>query len=163
MGDPFIEAAQEILDLAVSDFREVISGATPEMLNRRPGGDGTNSITVLAVHAMHSTRSWLSVAAGAPRPARNRGDEFIATTPDDESLLAFVDSMHADCRRILTDARYINWSALRETHARPGGPGELPSHVSAAWALVHAMEHLREHVGHVGLTGQLLNRQRRSG
>jgi hypothetical protein len=33
--------------------------------------------------------------------------------------------------------------------------GEEPP-VTAAWALLHALEHLREHVGHAQLTRQLL-------
>ena len=155
MGDPFLSAAREILDLALDEFREAIAGATPEMLNQRLGGEGTNSVTVLSVHAMHSTRSWLAAAVGAPRPARNRADEFVATMPDDATLLSFMASMQADCHHLLDDARNVDWSAMRETHVRPGS--DMPTQVTAAWALMHAMEHLREHVGHVGLTRQLLD------
>ncbi len=155
MSDPFLAAAREILDLVLEEFREAISRATPEMLNERPGGEGTNSITVLSLHAMHSTRSWLAAAVGAPRPARNRADEFVATMPDDATLLSFMESMQADCQRLLDEARDIDWSAMRETHVRPGG--DMPTQVTAAWALMHAIEHLREHVGHVGLTRQLLD------
>lgn len=39
-----------------------------------------------------------------------------------------------------------------QTHARMSGGAEQ---VSAAWALLHALEHLREHVGQMQLTRQL--------
>ena len=35
----------------------------------------------------------------------------------------------------------------------PGGLAQEP--VTAAWALIHALVHLREHVGHAELTRQL--------
>ena len=45
----------------------------------------------------------------------------------------------------------------------PGATGTAPwrtdgadEPVTAAWALLHALEHLREHVGHAQLTRQLL-------
>lgn len=154
MDDPFLTAAREILDLTLDEFRQAIEGATPEMLNKRPAGEGTNSIAVLSVHAMHSTRWWLATAVGAPLPARNRDDEFVATMPDGAALLSFVTSMQGDCRRLLDGTRDVDWLAMRNTHP---APGEEPTHVTAAWALIHAMSHLREHAGHVQLTRQLLD------
>ena len=155
MPDPLLEAARAVLDVVITDMRAAFEDASPAVLNRRPGGDDTNSIAVLAVHSMHSTRSWLSVAVGAPLPLRNRDDEFIATMPDASSLLAFVASMHADCTRLLDQPEGINWGAIRPTHPRPNA--DDPSQVSASWALLHALEHVREHVGQMSLTRQLLN------
>lgn len=155
MTDPFLVAAREILDLAVADMSGAVEGASPEALNRRPAGDDTNSLAVLAVHVMHSTRSWLSVAVGAPRPQRNRDDEFIATMPDAAALVAFVASMQADCVRILDGADGVDWGAMRPTHARPNS--DDATEVSAAWALLHALEHLREHTGQILLTRQMLD------
>jgi hypothetical protein len=42
---------------------------------------------------------------------------------------------------------------MRKTHARPHP--EHAQDVPAAWALLHAMEHLREHEGQMSLTRQL--------
>lgn len=155
MPDAFSESARNIFDGAAEAMRIAIDGAAADVLNRKPGGDDTNSITVLAVHSMHSTRSWFCVATGAPLPARNRDDEFVATMPDAGSLLTFFDGMVADCRAILAASTVADWSAPAKTHARPQPyeEGEVP----AAWALLHALEHLGEHTGQIQLTRQLLD------
>jgi uncharacterized damage-inducible protein DinB len=152
-----IVGARENLGTALSDMRPAIEGASPEALNWKPAGDGSNSIAVLAVHVMNSTRMWLSVATGAPLPDRNRDSEFVATANDAASLLAFVDWFAQDCRALLDTSSQVDWSAMRQTHPRPR-PG-ASEEVTGAFALVHAVGHLREHVGQIMLTRQLWDAQ----
>lgn len=152
-ADPFPAGAREVLDLALREMRECVDGLTAEVLNWRPAGEGTNSIAVLAVHSLSSTRSWLSVALGAPLPERDRPSEFVATTEGVVALLSFVDAMQGDCVSLLDGARDVDWSAQRRAHTRPGDAPEPD--VVAAWALMHALSHLREHVGQMLLTRQL--------
>ena len=66
MPDPTIEAAREIFDESVDHLREAIEGLSPDALAWRPAGEDSNPITVLAVHGMHSSRWWLSIARGLP-------------------------------------------------------------------------------------------------
>lgn len=155
-GDTFTGSARDILDTAVTDMREAIGGLDAEALNWSPV-DGSNSIAVLAVHSMTSTRSWMSSAVGAELPARDRDSEFVAEAVDAPSLTAFVEGMADDCRALLKGAVVDDWSALRVTHARnrPAEP-EVP----ASWALLHALQHLREHVGQMQLTRQLVDAKR---
>jgi uncharacterized damage-inducible protein DinB len=153
MVDAILDAAREDLETALSDMRPAIHGASPAALNWRPAGEGTNSIAVLAVHVMNSTRMWLSVATGAPLPDRDRDAEFVATSASAEALLAFVDRYAADCFALLEQAKDIDWGAMRQTHPRPR-PG-ASEEVTSAFALVHAVGHLREHVGQMSLTRQL--------
>ena len=147
MTDPTIDAAREILDEALVAMRASIVGATPDELNRKPAGDDTNSIAVLATHSMNSTRWWLHVAIGAEPPVRDRPSEFLASAAGAAELLSFFDGMAADCRDVLAVDVAFDGGALREREAEQT--------VTAAWALLHALEHLREHVGHVELTRQL--------
>ncbi len=147
MIDPTIEAARDILDEALDAMRASIAGATPDELNRRLGDDDTNSIAVLATHSMHSTRWWLHVVMGVEPPARDRPSEFLATATSTDELLSFFDEMAADCRAALDTDAPFDGGALRERDA--------DETVTAAWALLHALEHLREHVGHMQLTRQL--------
>jgi hypothetical protein len=144
MPDPTILAAREILDESLDHMREAIGGLPPEALGWRPPGEDTNPITVLAVHAMHSTRWWLTIARGLPFPERDRPSEFVAETASDAQLLSFFDEMAADCRaRVDPDEAFD-----------PGASRDLPEDepVSAAWALMHALEHLSEHVAQAQLT-----------
>jgi uncharacterized damage-inducible protein DinB len=151
--DPFVAAARDLLIQTLDDLRPKLDGLLPQALNWRPAGDDSNSIAVLTVHAMASTRSWLSVAVGAPLPDRDRPQEFLATAADASELLAHFDDMTRQCDALLENARDADWSALRRTHPRPRpGAGE---EVTGAWALLHALEHLREHAGHIALTRQL--------
>jgi uncharacterized damage-inducible protein DinB len=154
MTDPLIQAAADLLDTALRDMREAIAGAPAERLNDRPAGDGTNSIAVLTVHALHATRWWLSVALGVLRPDRHRPSEFLATTEGASDLLATFDEIAADCRALLDAETPFDAAAMRD----PSGydenePKEEP--VTAGWALLHALTHLQEHTAQLQLTRQL--------
>ncbi len=147
MPDPIIEAAREIFDESVDHLREAIDGLAPDSLAWQPAGEDSNSITVLAVHGLHSSRWWMSIARGLPLPERDRPSEFMAESASDTDLLSFVDTMAAECRARLDPDEGFDPAAMRPT------PEAEP--VSAAWALLHALEHFREHVAQAQLTRQL--------
>ena len=153
MSDPTISAARDILGDSLDELRKALDGCSAEELNRRPAGEETNGLAVLAAHALGSTRSWLSLAVGAALPQRDRDAEFLVVAGDPAAFLGRVDTWSRECR------------ALLEAYLRfyPGRVGTAPwraydqdEPVTAAWALLHALEHLREHVGHAQLTRQLL-------
>lgn len=155
MSDPTILAARDILSDSLAEFRKALEGCSSDDLNRRPAGGQTNGLAVLATHAMGSTRSWLSLAVGAPLPDRDRDAEFEVLADDPVAFMATFDAAAAACRALLdTEAPF-----------EPGRTGTAPwqtygseEPVSAAWALLHALEHLREHVGHAQLTRQIVAR-----
>ena len=101
MPDPTIEAARALLDTSLTEMRAAIVGLPPEAVDWRPAGEETNSLVVLTVHSLHSTRWWLSVALEAPEPERDRPSEFRASAASAEELLALFDPMAADCRALL--------------------------------------------------------------
>jgi uncharacterized damage-inducible protein DinB len=158
MADPIVPSAQYVLKQALEELRTAVDGVPPEALNWQPA-EGANSIAVLATHVMHSTRSWLSVAVGAPLPDRDRDAEFRASADDPGALLRLVDELSDDCRRLLAEASDVDWSAQRKTHARPG---DAPETVPAAFALLHALEHLGQHVAHCSLTRQVWETKERA-
>jgi hypothetical protein len=147
-SDPTIEAARSFVDESLDSMRAAVAGASPDALNRRPAGDGTNPVAVLVVHAVSSTRWWLSVALGLPLPKRDRPSEFLTTVAGADELLGIFDPIAADCRALLDTDMAFDPGAIREDP--PEG-----ERVTAAWALIHAVEHLREHVAHAELTRQL--------
>ena len=53
----------------------------------------------------------------------------------------------------MNNAGDIDWAANRKAHMRPSP--DLPDYVPASFALLHAIEHLGQHVAHVSLTRQL--------
>ena len=161
MTDPITASARFVLKESLGELRSAVEGVPAEALNWRPGGEETNSIAVLATHALNSTRSWLAIAVGAPLPERDRPAEFLVTEDDPLALLRLVDEMSAQCTVLLRDAEDVDWSATRGTHARPAKkagdgswqPGQ--EEVPAAYAILHALEHLGQHVAHCSLTRQL--------
>ena len=151
MADPLIEAARELFDEEFGGMRDAIEGLSAEALAWRPPAEDSNPITVLAVHSMHSTRWWLTIARGMPLPDRDRPSEFVAETGSDAELLEFFDRMVAESRERLDPAEPFDAGAIRSV------PDDDP--VSSAWALLHALEHLREHVSQAQLTRQLWERR----
>jgi hypothetical protein len=152
MTDSLLTSARFVVRQDLADLRSGVDGLPGAALDWKPAGADTNSVAVLVTHVLSSTRWWLSVAVGAPLPARVRDEEFRARAGDTGALLAWLDGMASEIEGVLKAAGDVDWSATRQTLDRPGdGPTEVP----AAWALLHATGHLREHVGHVGLTRQL--------
>jgi hypothetical protein len=153
VSDPTIAAARQILEDSLEGLREAVAGCSAERLNRRPAGEDTNGLAVLATHALHSTRAWLSIAVGAEPPPRDRPAEFTVVVDDAERFLAEVDHLAASCRAVLD-------SEAPFEPDRTGTPTWQPPQdrepVTAAWALIHAIGHLREHVGHAQLTRQVV-------
>ncbi|HET9672204.1 MAG TPA: DinB family protein [Actinomycetota bacterium] len=144
---PTIAAARDLFEPPFAGLRGSIEGLSAEGLAWRPPARDANPITVLATHAMHSCRWWLSIALGAERPHRDRPSEFVAVVGSEEELLGQVDALADDCRALLDPSTPFDPEATHDV------PDDEP--VSSAWALLHAIEHLSEHSAVAQLTRQL--------
>jgi hypothetical protein len=153
VADPTIEAARDILGDSLGELHKAVDGCSADDLNRRPIDGDTNPLAVLVTHAMQSTRSWLSLAAGAPLPDRDRDAEFRVVVDDAAAFISWLDDISAECRGLLEGRVAYDPGATATAPWRTDRPDEP---VTAAWALMHALEHLREHVGHAQLTRQAL-------
>jgi hypothetical protein len=153
MPDAMLASAAYVLKDDFAELRAAVDGLPDEALNWRPGGEDTNSVAVLVTHVLHSTRSWISTAVGAPLPDRDRDAEFRVTAERTPELLSLLDGLGVQILALLNDAGEIDWAANRKTHMRPDPT--LPDYVPASFALLHAIEHFGQHVAHVSLTRQL--------
>jgi hypothetical protein len=149
MADAFLPSIRYVVAEDLKDLRAGVDGLPGEALDWKPAGEDTNSVAVLVTHVLGSTRWWMSVALGATPPDRDRESEFRVKSGDTAALLTFMDDFSEQILAIIDSVREVDWSAQRKT------PGDTPPTVPASWALLHAIEHLREHVAHVGLTRQL--------
>ena len=171
-NDPILAATREVLALALTEMRGCIEGLSPEALNWRPGAEDTNSLAVLAAHSLGATRSWLARAMGASLPRRDRDAEFEAAATDAAAVLTAFDVMARECSALLelpaprdwgTIAGYIlehlnderTWMSVADGTGHVTTGGDRLHEVASAWALMHALEHLREHEGQMFLTRQL--------
>lgn len=151
-GDPVLESARYLVGESLAELRASLDGLPLQALNWRPGGDATNSIAVLATHTAHSTRLWLNIAMGTPLPDRDRDAEFRASATDADAFRRIVGGLADDCLAALQAADAVDWTTMRATQGRGGNaPPEIP----AAYALIHATEHLRGHVDQVSLMRRL--------
>jgi hypothetical protein len=148
--DPLLQAARIILRTARDDMRAAIEGLPPDAVNWAPAGEDTNSIAVLVHHSWHSTRQWLAVTVEATLPERERSAEFTVSYEDAPALIAALEELSDQCLALISKDKHVDPGAIRP-HWDPGSDLRF----TVSWTLIHALEHLREHVGHVGLTRQL--------
>ena len=153
MTDSMLASATYVLTDDLKELRAAIDGLPADAINWKPGGSDTNSVAVLVTHVLHSTRSWISTAVGAPLPDRDRDSEFQASSQSTADLLTLLDDFGAQILALLNNAGDIDWAANRKSHMRPSP--DLPDYVPASFALLHAIEHFGQHVAHVSLTRQL--------
>jgi uncharacterized damage-inducible protein DinB len=151
-GDPVLESARYLVAQSLDELRASLDRLPLQALNWRPGGDATNSIAVLATHTAHATRLWLNIAMGSPLPDRNRDAEFHASAEDPDAFRWIVHGLADDSLATLQSADAVDWTAMRPTQGRGG---DAPAEVPAAYALIHATEHLRGHVDQISLIRQL--------
>jgi hypothetical protein len=153
-SDPFIIAARHIYSASLDEIRTALSGLSAEALNWRPDAPDTNSAAVLVAHCLLSTRDWICMAVNAPRPPRIRDEEFVTRFDSEANALAVLEAVGTETMGYLDAAEDPDWSAVRnDLVIEPGDP--VPTR---AFCLMHALEHLREHIGQLQLTRQLWDR-----
>lgn len=148
MADVMVDGLREVLQESLGELRKGVAGLSVEQLNARPAGGETNPIAVIVTHALGSTRSWLSLAVGAPMPDRDRPAEF--RTVADESFATVTEGGIAACLALLDGATWDPERVGTTSWTRPPEPR------TAAYAACHALSHLGEHVGHLHMTLELL-------
>jgi hypothetical protein len=122
-----------------------------ESVNRRPHGDRTNSAAVLIVHACAAATYWLE-HVGLGRPVeRDRDSEFetTATVEDLRSLLAMTSARITALAIDLDTGPTTTGHERRESlHGGDTSDGSL---------VLHVLEELFQHLGHLELTADALN------
>ena len=150
-ADPFLAAARHMYLDSTAAISDCITGMPPAGLNWRPEAADTNSIAALTHHVLRSTRDWVCMAVDAPRPPRVRDEEFVSEFASEASAQSYVQALEAETLGYLDSASNLDWTAVRsDLVIEPGDP--VPTR---AYCLMHAIEHLREHVAHLQLTRQL--------
>jgi uncharacterized damage-inducible protein DinB len=127
-------------------LRRAVAGLTPQALDRALGPD-TNSMAVLVAHVTGSELGWLHLAAGRPFE-RDRDAEFRTAGKTAADLERMIDRADVAMPDLVRGAIAGGLGTARRT--RDG------KDVTAGYALVHALEHLAEHVGQLELTRQLV-------
>ena len=153
--DAVTAAAEEILLGCCKDLREVVSGLDVAALDWAPAAE-TSPIAVLIRHGASATRYLLGAAATgrANREqyiAGERAQAFAQRPADADELLGMLAGLEALVRHLVAE---LPVERLGEPVTFEGAFEGTPP--TRAWMLLHAVDHLREHVGHAQLTRQLV-------
>jgi hypothetical protein len=153
--DPITAAAVDMLRRNTAELRQAVTGLSVEQLNRPPLKD-TSSLAVLVEHSVTGTIALMeSAITGRMDRGRYMGEirpAAFATNSADEQLL------HASLDRLDALVDQLEKAPPADGYA---GPVQFERQYEGAprsrvWSLIHAVQHLREHVGHAQLTRQLL-------
>jgi len=140
---------------AFAQMREVADGVGDEKVNQRPFGAGTNAISGLIVHCCEVSEFWLGhVALG--RPSRRDRDSEFSRTATVAELHQIIDAARDGT---LADVRSLDAGEGRDEGGRqflPDGDG------SDAGVVLHVLEELFQHLGHMEITADAVKAGRRS-
>lgn len=134
-------------------YAQYLDGLTTEQLDWKPGDD-MNSLGILAVHVTQSERYWIGVALDDVIQ-RDRPAEFEAHGYTVDALLQRFDNNRAYYATAFASADTNTFDEVVQSPLFP----DRPFTCTRGWALLHALDHTAEHLGHVGITRQLLDAQ----
>ena len=146
-GRWYVETALVRL-LAKAD--ELVEAAGEEALSRPPEVEGANSVFALITHCCGVMEHWGGEVIAGREVNRDRAAEFTATG----TIASLEERVAAQLRRWRADM--ADFDAGEE----PRGPVERyegePEVITQGFVLLHVIEELYQHLGHVDLTVDLV-------
>lgn len=145
-----VEGYLSILRDLRGQVKSLVQEVSPEALDWQPiKGEGdlaTNSIGALTAHLAGSENFWMKEIIGRQPIQRNRDAEFVSKGIGARELTARLDASAGDTERILPSLTLANLDETRKNRERT---------VTVRWAILHVIEHMAMHIGHMQLTRQL--------
>jgi hypothetical protein len=140
------------LDNAIRQMRALVDRMGDGPVNERPPGPSTNSVAALIVHCQGVSEFWLGHVGLGRATTRDRDAEFTATATTAE-LHARLDAMAA---QLDADVRRLDAGETSDTN-RAGRQFLEGGDESDAALVVHVLEELYQHLGHMELTADALD------
>ena len=143
-----IEAYIERLDALRGEVADVVREMDTEELNWTPTPNDTNSPAAIVAHIAGSETFWIHHVVGDTEIHRDREAEFQTRVAAATDLVGLLGKAGEASREVL-----LKTSEADLASAKTARPGEGP--VSLRYAIVHQIEHMAQHLGHLTLTRQL--------
>ncbi len=142
---------QRYLDLAFVGMERVLDRLDDETVNARPEPWFTNSVAGLVVHCCELAPFWITLPGLGREAVRERDEEFV------------TEATVADLRDRIADARTRCRALAVEFDAGPTEDHELRGFLtdgdrSDASLVLHVLEELFQHLGHMEVTADALGR-----
>ena len=144
------EVATAYVRGAIDQMRRVADRLGDDLVNERPVGEATNSVSGLVVHLCGMAEYWLGHEGLGRESSRDRDAEFRATATLAE-LHVLLDGLFA---RIETDIAELDRRGTTSPDA-PRAAG-LPGGDDPGSLVVHVLEEMYQHLGHMELTVDVL-------
>lgn len=129
-------------------FETTLAGLTVSELDMVPA-EGANSLTVIVSHAFGSERYLIGQLVGGIEIRRDRAAEFATQGRTERELVELIRAVGRESETVISSLSGEDLSAARQHRQGPR---------PVRWCILHAIEHLAEHLGHAGLTRQLARR-----
>ena len=130
--------------------KTLLDGLPPEALDWRPiRGEGelaTNSLAVLAVHLAGSQTYWMREIIGRTPIQRDREAEFATQGASVAEMKARLDAAGKVAEEVLTPLTESQLAEGRTFRDKP---------VTVRAGILHVLDHVSQHIGHMQLTRQL--------
>ena len=144
-----IENYQNFLIDIHQQVNGLLANVPKEGLNWRPLGDEgtheTNSLAIMAWHVAGAEHFWIGEVVGELPATRDRDTEFVGEANSAEELIQVLDRTLSESLGFLQDP---SLNLEREYLVR----GKT---VGTRWAILHAIDHISLHLGHMQITYQL--------
>lgn len=128
----------------------LIADLPAEALNWRPikGVDdhATNSLGVLAAHVAGAEHFWMAEVVGGFPATRDREAEFAFHVSDASELRFRLEKSAAETKAVLEMLTETDLNSTRQVQGRS---------VPVRWAILHVVDHMALHLGHMQITYQL--------
>jgi uncharacterized damage-inducible protein DinB len=139
--------AETYVRLAFTQMLAAVDRLGDPLVNERPFGSETNSVAALVTHCCGVSEFWLG-CVGLGRPTtRVRDEEFTATATTAE----LHEMVRATQRQIDADIRSLDAGEASSTHHAVRETLE-DADVTDAALVLHLLEELYQHLGHMQLT-----------
>jgi uncharacterized damage-inducible protein DinB len=129
------------------EIKKAIAGLSVEALDWVPAGN-TNSINVLVTHLAAAEQYWGADVPLGRESDRVREEEFEAGGMSESELVQLLDDTLEIVRAGFEDLTLSDLEVVR--HAK-----KQNMDITAGWAILHALEHTAQHLGHIQMTVQL--------
>jgi len=136
------------------EYFEYMDGLSTEELDWSPGPE-MNSLCVLGVHVTAAERFWIGIGINDVSE-RNRPAEFLASGYALEALKARFAANIAFYREAFERQDADRLAEVVDVSHFMDRPSQL---VTRGYALLRGLDHTAEHLGHAGMTRQLLDRR----
>ncbi len=146
------EACIERLDYLRGEAKKELRGMNADALNWKPPIPDTNSPAALIAHMCGTEAQWIHEFVGGLTIQRSREAEFAVKSANVQDLEKLLDQTGETTRKVLRLLTPQDLDQLKQ-------PSLGRDMASNRWAVLHTIEHLGQHLGHLSLTKQLQRAQ----